>query len=583
MFRLRWLQAGGGTRGKPRRDRTHRKPWPLFGLIACLALLQSGCQSGPFSNCGTGCGSGLFSPCGFFGRVSSRVFNRGSRGADCCEPGGVISGAPVEYGAPSGVIAAPSSMGVTPSVVPSYQGPSGTISSPSSVPPLPSETPPSTLEPIENAPKSRIGPPGNGASSAAPSGKTSYQTRRADPNSRLARRPVTLPGTQVSTPEPTSRSAQALSRQGNRNYSEADSQDPLDHLPPLDLPGEVTKSSATPPAPPAADRSAKPAENADKKIDVRRDAPAPAADDLDLTSNVTPAASPSIGPGINRFVAVDLKLAGGSAPSSDGLKWLADKGYRTVLDLRESSEVPPSFIAEVTGMGLRYVALPIGLKTIDRDHVDRFNFEIAAGEARPLFFFDADGTRAGALWYIHRIANDRIDHQIAQREARELGLTNNSYWGAATSFIDRLGGTQTTANSRSNAQGSTEPGGVLKGVSAGQKPGEAPANSTGTPVASPRDASQSSAQPAAAASAPAAAAITDSQGPQASASPTPPASVGLSESLAWRPFAAMVFTGLTVPLAYWSRTLPSAMLAKARASLPGPAHQPKSLPVESGA
>ena len=70
---------------------------------------------------------------------------------------------------------------------------------------------------------------------------------------------------------------------------------------------------------------------------------------------------------------------------TDGVKWLVEKGYRTVLDLRETSEVPLEFIAEVTNLGLRYVALPISLKKIDRGHVDRFNFEIASGEARPLF------------------------------------------------------------------------------------------------------------------------------------------------------------------------------------------------------
>ena len=153
--------------------------------------------------------------------------------------------------------------------------------------------------------------------------------------------------------------------------------------------------------PPAADRNAKPGDNTNKKPDVRRERPLPSADDLDLTSSIVPtnpsASSASVGPGISRFVAVDLKLAGGSTPSTDGLKWLAEKGYRTILDLRESSEVPPTFIAQVTGMGLRYVALPIGLKTIDRDHVERFNFEMAAGEARPLFFFDSDGTRAARL------------------------------------------------------------------------------------------------------------------------------------------------------------------------------------------
>ena len=47
MFRLGWLRVRGATRGTPRRDRTRRRRWPALGLIACLALLQSGCQSGP--------------------------------------------------------------------------------------------------------------------------------------------------------------------------------------------------------------------------------------------------------------------------------------------------------------------------------------------------------------------------------------------------------------------------------------------------------------------------------------------------------------------------------------------------------
>ena len=77
MFCLDWLHAGGATRGKPRQERHWRRSWPALGLLACLALLQSGCQSGPFSHCGDG--SGLFGPCGFFSRVQARIFNRTNR------------------------------------------------------------------------------------------------------------------------------------------------------------------------------------------------------------------------------------------------------------------------------------------------------------------------------------------------------------------------------------------------------------------------------------------------------------------------------------------------------------------------
>jgi protein tyrosine phosphatase (PTP) superfamily phosphohydrolase (DUF442 family) len=571
MFRLHWLQVGGPTRGMPRRDRASRKPWPALGLIACLALLQSGCQSGPFSNCGSGCGSGLFSPCGFFGRVQSRVFNR-NNGSNCCTPGVVTEG-PVEYASPATVV----TPGAT--VVPSYGSGAGTSTTPSVVAPVPPETP-SELDRVDPLPKSKIVTPpagGTNSSGALPGNKTSYQTRRQDPGSRLARRPVVLPQTTVSTPEPTSRSAQvALGSTGG-----ADDQDPLDHLPPLDLPGEVTRSSATPPAPPAAARGEKPASATDNKAAVKGESPAPAADDLDLTSasgSGAAATSPGAGTtGINRFVAVDLKLAGGSAPASDGLKWLADKGYRTVLDLRESSEVPSTFIAEVTGLGLRYIALPINVKAIDRAHVDRFNFEVAAGEARPLFFFDSDGTRAGALWYIRRIANDRMDHQIARREAEGLGLTDRGAWTAATNYVSGLGGPHTTANSTTPSQSLF----TLPVSAIDQKPVQTGENASEKPA---KNASQSSASPAAAAAPTQAAADPATKINQSASTPLVPAAAsGSGFAIAWRPFAAMVISGLAVPLAYWSRTVTPNLLSKARASLPGSAHRPKSLPGESGA
>jgi protein tyrosine phosphatase (PTP) superfamily phosphohydrolase (DUF442 family) len=582
MFRLHWLQVGGAPRGMPRRQRAHGKSWSALGLLACLALLQSGCQSGPFSSCGSGCGggggSGLFGPGGFFNRVQARVFTRNNAG--CCGPG-VVSDTPVEYAAP--VVAAPVG-------VPSYPAtPGSTFTSPSTVPPLPPDNTPSDLSPTEQPPKTRIvpGTSSNGTSSL-PTSKTSYQTRRMDPSSRLARRSVTLPRTQVSTPEPTPRSAQALARSGAAGgATEADEQDPLDHLPPLDLPGEVTRSADTPPVPPAASRDPQPGDNnISPRVDVRREGPVPAADDVDRSA---PAAAPaqaspsaSVGPGINRFVAVDLKLAGGSAPAADGLKWLVDRGYRTVLDLRESSEVSSSFITDATNLGLRYVALPVNLKTIDRDHVDRFNFEVSVAEARPLFFFDSDGTRAGALWYIRRIANDRVDPQIARREAQQLGLTDKSYWAAATSFVAGLGGPQPGKPAEAAAPKSADAGVTLKGPIADRNSSDSAPKAADSPPAKPKDAAPSPAK-AAAGGRDQAAVAPDDPRDDGSAAPLPTGFPSPADPVAWRPFAAMVLTGMTVPLAYWSRTLPPTLLAKARASLPGPGRRPKSLPTELGA
>jgi protein tyrosine phosphatase (PTP) superfamily phosphohydrolase (DUF442 family) len=374
-------------------------------------------------------------------------------------------------------------------------------------------------------------------------------------------------------PEPTSRSAQA----GPAPVAD-EAQDPLDHLPPLDLPGEVTRSSAATPAASLPAPPARPADNSAKKPEAPRESAAASSNNLDATSAPAPepAQSASVGPGLARFVAVDLKLAGGSLPSGAGLNWLVEKGYRTVLDLRESSEVPPTFIAEATRLGLRYVALPIGVSSIDREHLDRFNFEIAAGEARPLYFFDSDGTRAGALWYIRRITSDRVDHQIARREAEELGLSDQSYWSAVTRFVAGSAAPEKSAQA-APVQPAPAPAAASPDRSAHAAASPSAPAAAGHSTQDRSDSLSTAPLPSLAAAAPSRPSRSPSQrgfaaDAAASGAATP------SDPLGWRPFVAMAITGLSLPLAYWSGSAVPAVLRSARASLPGPARRPKSLP-----
>ena len=73
-------------------------------------------------------------------------------------------------------------------------------------------------------------------------------------------------------------------------------------------------------------------------------------------------------------------LAAGSVPSAAGLDWLIEKGYKTLVDLRESSETDLPFIGEVTKRGLRDIAPPVNLKSIEPPaHAARFNLELADG------------------------------------------------------------------------------------------------------------------------------------------------------------------------------------------------------------
>jgi protein tyrosine phosphatase (PTP) superfamily phosphohydrolase (DUF442 family) len=259
-------------------------------------------------------------------------------------------------------------------------------------------------------------------------------------------------------------------------------------------------------------------------------------------------------PGIRRFAGVETKLAGGSLPTASGLDWLVEKGYKTILDLREDADLSPAFIADVTRRGLRYLPLPINVKAVDADHVSRFNFEVSLAEARPLYFCDTDGTRAGMMWYIRRVSIDKVDPETARRDAEELGLSDPKFWLAANAYLDTLKPAPTLVPAPSPAPPSPTQG-----------PASAPAPA-GPPLNTPKPAAVNAPEPPTAGPRP---------GLQAKGESAEPG----KDLAVWKPMAAVVVTGLGVPLAFLSRSnFPASLRSLARASLPGQARSTKSLP-----
>ena len=496
MTMMRWFRTEG-PRGTPAfRRATARHPVILL-CLAVTALAETGCQSGFCGPCNK-----LTAPLatGFRSlreRVS-RPFASAAPGGACCgsEMGG--ESAPLQYG---------------PSLSPSVVSPGPSTLGPTTITPGPAGSFPSDLEPI---PSAKPGPPPTGTDSSpgagarSSTGKATYEAFR--------------PKSQAANSEPTTRSARGSGRSKPRVEPS-----PLDNLPPIDVPNELTRSTGVP----TADRTAS-AE----------------------PTNPVAAAAPelAVAPGIRRFAGVESKLAGGSVPDSTGLDWLSEKGYKTVLDLREEAEISPGFIAEVSRKGMRYLSLPVSATTLDAERMARFHFELSLSEARPLYFFDADGTRPGAVWYVHRVTVDKVDAQVAHRDAEELGLKDERFWAAANALLP---------GSKPAAAPAPAPA-----------PDAAPALPSNPPPPAPTP--DDKAKPQAAANAPAA----PSAGPRPSASNEPAAP---RDPTAWRSVAAMLVTGLGVPLAYVSRTaFPTSLRSAARASLTSSARTRKSLPPASG-
>jgi protein tyrosine phosphatase (PTP) superfamily phosphohydrolase (DUF442 family) len=488
MLMRQWFQSGGFGRGAPPSGRRG----PLARRLALVALALAtlaidGCSS--LNNGCRGCGSGLFNGCGF-GR---RLFNRGAAADGCESP---LGGAPLEaapvIGAPGAVITAPAAES-------------------ESVPRL------------ESAPSAGDAP---AQGQQSQNKRTLYETYQSTSGGTSASRPPSRPR------------GSARLRAEREPAVPAEANDPLVNLPPLSPPVDPASRADSPPAAPVAKEAAS---AADTQANTPPAPSAPAAEPAGT------GATPSSGAaGFARFASVDSQLSGGSLPTEAGWTFLAEKGYRTVIDLREHTEVRPEDAAAADRAGLIRVALPITSATLDATHLKRFEDAIAQNGSRPLYFFDADGSRAAALWYVHLVVTEKRDPADAFRKAEEIGPKDAKTWEAAEHLV---------VNVRP-----TPP--VPQTVTVPAPAPAAPAEKPHTP----------SAALDAAPSVPTVKAVAQVE---------PRALAPILDANTWRPYLALLVAALGVPIAYFGC---SAFNVRAifRASLPAPARRLKSLPAASG-
>jgi len=598
---MRRIGAGRSARGTPtRRPRSRLRPLSLF-VLALLGLAQTGCQSGFFGPCGAKpCGGGLImGPCQFMKGLRDRVFHRGTYAAPmavgvmgdagCCGgspplSGPVVGEGPLEYAPPSIVTPLPGATPVLPSgpIESNPTGPTGL----DPIPPSGGERVPSAQpdSPLSSTPKSSAG-------------RTQYSATQ--PRNQLTSAtvgPRHAPQTVVSTPEPASRSAQGVA---------PSTESWLENLPPLTIPRETANNELPEPAPLALDairtKSYKPAPTSAPQPDA-----VPASTEVSSKSQDATSGSTHVAPGIARFVSLEPKLSGGSLPSAEGLDWLAEKGYKTVLDLSEASEVRSKFIDEVANRGLRYVSLPMGLTKLDAEHVERFNREIQLDDSLPIYFCDADGVRAGALWYVLKVSVDGVDAQSAMKQAVELGLTDASFRKAAEDYPKTAEPVKAGSETSSDSELQPPPNTPIENLPAAERaPAEGnndpttlielplvPAIAVALPDLSPppeekvavalADLPPSPIEPVAVSKP----ASSSSPVVQNEVAPAPTHSKGptVQDFSILKSYASLVVTGFGVPLTYWSQgSLPTIkVLAQAQASQPATAQTTRSVPGVSG-
>jgi protein tyrosine phosphatase (PTP) superfamily phosphohydrolase (DUF442 family) len=125
---------------------------------------------------------------------------------------------------------------------------------------------------------------------------------------------------------------------------------------------------------------------------------------------------------IPQFATVKDRVASGLKPYPDGLQWLKDNGYRTVLHLRRPGEDDSADRKQVEKHGLAYLSLEVSPDTLTAEVAAQYNAVVNDAGKLPLFVYDKDGVLAGGLWYLYfRLAAGVNDNEALTR-ARRLGL-----------------------------------------------------------------------------------------------------------------------------------------------------------------
>jgi hypothetical protein len=148
-------------------------------------------------------------------------------------------------------------------------------------------------------------------------------------------------------------------------------------------------------------------------------------------------AAPAKNAGLPGFTPIRDGLAAGRKPTLDGFDSLKKDGYKTVVYLY----APGADVAAVRDLadnrGLSLVAIET---TPDKLPEAFAQLNQATGEkaAQPAYVFDDDGTRAGAVWYLHFKTVELESADVSRIRAHALGLMDDSeFWPAIKNFLNK--------------------------------------------------------------------------------------------------------------------------------------------------
>lgn len=145
--------------------------------------------------------------------------------------------------------------------------------------------------------------------------------------------------------------------------------------------------------------------------------------------------------GIHRFLQVNDHIYRGAQPTSQGMRTLAKRGVRAIVDLREYGEGAELEKKEAESLGIRFYSVPMPpLSAPPEDAVSKVLGLLDDPQNWPVFIHCQHGKdRTGTVVACYRMRHDHWPNRRALVEAEDHGLSR--FERGMRSFILRYGAT----------------------------------------------------------------------------------------------------------------------------------------------
>ncbi len=103
-----------------------------------------------------------------------------------------------------------------------------------------------------------------------------------------------------------------------------------------------------------------------------------------------------------------------------GVQALASHGFKTIIDLRTSTEGTEAEKALVDATGMNYINIPMTVAGISDEQLEAFTKAVESAET-PILIHCGSGNRAGAMWASYQIKKG-VDPELALAAGRKAGM-----------------------------------------------------------------------------------------------------------------------------------------------------------------